>query len=37
MAVVAASGTGRHSRRAVGWHTDLSSAAVEVADSGKGL
>ena len=35
MAAVAASGTGRCSRRVVGWHTDLSSAAVEVADPGR--
>lgn len=37
VAAVAASGTGRRSRRVVGWHTDLSSAAVGAADSGKDL
>ncbi len=34
---VAASSTGRGSRRVVGWHTGLSFAAVRVADSGRGL
>ena len=37
MAAVAASGTGRCSRRVVGWHTDLSSAAVGVADLDRDL
>ena len=37
MAAVAASGTGRRSRRVVGWHMDLSSAAVGVADLDRDL
>lgn len=37
VAAIAVLGTGRCSRRVVGWHTGLSSAAVGVADSGKGL
>ena len=37
VAAVAALGTGRRLRGVVGWHTDLSSAAVGVDESGKGL
>ena len=36
-AALAALGTGRRSRGVAGWHTGLSSAAVGVADSDRGL